>query len=102
MAKKSKSFVFDDVEEATEPEPAAEEAPPSVEATGYPTGRLAHDKNVAIAQSSLQGSLATATTQAAANSAYITFQRAVLASALANGISPASASMALAALGTWG
>ena len=65
------------------------------------TNKPVHDAAVVIAESQRQVSTVGAN-QATAKAADITFYRAALASAITNGVSPASFSMALQALGTGG
>jgi hypothetical protein len=66
------------------------------------TGVKVHDDLVLRAENTRQSSTAAATTQAAVISADVIFHRAVVKSALANGISPAASMLALKHLGVSG
>jgi hypothetical protein len=66
------------------------------------TGVKVHDDLVLRAENTRQSSTAAATTQAAVISADVIFHRAVVKSALANGISPAASMLALRHLGVGG
>ena len=66
------------------------------------TGVKVHDDAVLRAENARQVSTAAASTQAAVISADVTYHRAVVKSALANGISPAASMLALRHLGFTG
>jgi hypothetical protein len=66
------------------------------------TGIKVHDDGVLRAENTRQVSTAAATTQAAVISADVVFHRAVVKSALANGVSPAASMQALKHLGVSG
>jgi len=66
------------------------------------TGIKAHDDAVLRAENARQFSTAAATTQAAVISADVTYHRAIVKSALANGVSPAASMLALRGLGVTG
>jgi hypothetical protein len=66
------------------------------------TGIKAHDDAVARAENARQVSSAAATTQAAVTSSDVIFHRAVVRSAVANGVSPAASMQALKELGVTG
>jgi hypothetical protein len=59
------------------------------------TGVKAHDDVVVAAEATRQTAVAAATTQAAVNTATTVFHRAVAASAIKNGLSPAASMTAL-------
>jgi hypothetical protein len=66
------------------------------------SGVKVHDDLVLRAENTRQSSTAAATTQAAVVSIDVSFHRAVVASALKNGISPAASMLALKHLGVTG
>jgi hypothetical protein len=66
------------------------------------TGIKAHDDAILRAENARQTATAAASTQAAVISADVTFHRAVVKSALANGVSPAASMLALKGLGVTG
>jgi hypothetical protein len=66
------------------------------------TGVKVHDDLVLRAENTRQISTAAASTQAAVISADVIFHRAVVQSALKNGVSPSAAMMALKHLGVTG
>jgi hypothetical protein len=66
------------------------------------TGIKSHDDAVLRAENTRQAVTAAASTQAAVISADVTFHRAVVKSALANGVSPAASMSALKHLGVTG
>jgi hypothetical protein len=66
------------------------------------SGNLAYDTAVLAAEAARQVAIASATTQAAADAAAVTFYRAVIVSAKANQISFVNDTYALLDLGTGG
>jgi hypothetical protein len=66
------------------------------------TGIKAHDDAVLRAENARQAATAIASTQAAVISADVTYHRAVVKSALANGVSPSASMLALKGLGVTG
>jgi hypothetical protein len=66
------------------------------------TGIKVHDDLVLRAENTRQAATAAASTQAAVISADVTYHRAVVKSALANGVSPAASMLALKHLGVTG
>jgi hypothetical protein len=66
------------------------------------TGVKVHDDAVLRDENARQVATATASTQASVISADVTYHRAVVKSALANGISPAASMLALRHLGVGG
>lgn len=72
------------------------------------TGNAAHDDVVAAAQSAQQAVVAAAiaaggtTVQATVKAADVTLYRAATSSAVANGVNPVMARLALKELGSWG
>jgi hypothetical protein len=66
------------------------------------SGHFVHDQTVNLAEGARQVAVAAASTQAAVNAAEITFHRAALASAKANGIGIEPIVSALKSLGTGG
>jgi hypothetical protein len=63
------------------------------------SGNKNHDTTVAVAESSLQNAVATATTQGQINSATISFYKSAITSGLANGVDVGSYIFAVRSLG---
>jgi hypothetical protein len=87
--------------EITEAKPAPASAPTPMGPT--PSGKTAHDATVNAAEGQRQTATAAAgNNQSAVRNADITFHRAFVQSALANGVSPSSSIRALQSLGVTG